>query len=228
MAIKQIKVGNELHDLQTTIDNVDLLQNELDNKALKSEGSIFVDGAGTTDAGNKISTWTGSSNRITNYYDGLAIRYKIGVAGQTNTTLDINGLGAKQVYRFNDTKLTTQFPVGSIINLIYHTDLNDGCWLCNDYDANTNTQMRVYRQNSGYNADYPLLISRTKAASIATKGENGSYESVYGVMWDDTSKVPTLNPSTGEIKAVKFTGEFTGIEDMIQTKIEETLLGGSW
>ncbi len=179
--------------------------------ATKAEGAIFIEGSGTTDATAKTSTWIGTSDRVTEYYDGLAIRYKIGVAGQTTTTLNINGLGAKRVYRFNTTTLTTHFPVGSIITLIYHTDLNSGCWMCNDYDANSDTKMYVYRQTTGYNADYPLLISRTKAADIATKDSDGSKEAVYAVMWNDTTKVPTLNPSTGEVKATEFTGTtFTG------------------
>lgn len=186
------------------------IQTQLNSKANLSEGAIFIEGSGTTDSTAKTSTWIGTSDRITSYYDGLTIRYKIGVAGQSTTTLNINNLGAKTVYRFSTSKLTTHFPVGSIIHLIYHTDLNDGCWMCSDYDANTNTQMRVYRQTTGYNADYPLLVSRTKAADIATKDSNGSYEAIYGVMWNDTTKVPTLNPSTGEMKAVKFTGVFNG------------------
>lgn len=203
-----ITVNDDSHN--HTIANVDNLQTALDGKATKAEGAIFVEGSGTTDADAKTSTWTGTSDRITEYYDGLAIRYKIGVAGQTTTTLNINGLGAKRVYRFNTTTLTTHFPVGSIVNLIYHADLNSGCWMCNDYDANTDTKVYVYRQTSSYNADYPLLVSRTKAADIATKGSNGSKEAVYAVMWDDTTKVPTLNPSTGEVKATKFTGTFNG------------------
>lgn len=113
--INQIQIGNTTYDI----------------------GYPLVEGGGTTDATAKTSTWTGSCDGITSYYDGLTIRYKVGVAGQTTTTLNINGLGAKRIYRFNTTSLTTQFPVGSIINLVYHADLNDGCWMCNDYDANT-------------------------------------------------------------------------------------------
>ena len=38
MAIKKIKIGNEEHDLQTTIANIDGLQNTLDNKIDKVSG----------------------------------------------------------------------------------------------------------------------------------------------------------------------------------------------
>ena len=194
-------------ELVTPDDVTDQIENEA---ALKSEGTFFINGTGST-----VGKWLGSSNRFTDYYDGLTIRYKIPVAGASTTTLNINGKGAKTVYRFGTTKLTTHFPVGSIIRLTYHESLNSGCWMCNDYDANTNTQMRVYRQTSGYNADYPLLVSRTLAKDIATAGTNDSYEAVYGVMWDDTTKVPMLNPSTGELKAVKFTGEVTKLNQRL-------------
>lgn len=102
-------------------------------------GPEFIIGSGTTDSSAKTSTWTGTSDLITEYYDGLTIKYKVGIAGQTTTTLNINGLGAEPVYLFNTTKLSTQFPVNSIITLTYHADLNSGCWMCSDYDANSNT-----------------------------------------------------------------------------------------
>ena len=148
--------------------------------ATKAEGIFFIEGSGTTDSDAKTSTWIGSSDRITSYYDGLTIKYKIGVVGQTTITLNINGLGAKIVYRISTTKLTTQFPVGSIITLTYHTDLNDGCWIVNDYDANT-TYTNV-KLGHGY------ATCTTAAATTAKVATLSSY---------------TL--ATGGIVAVKFT-----------------------
>lgn len=169
-------------------------------KADKSEGSFFVVGSGTTDSTAKTSTWVGTSDRITEYYDGLAIRYKIGVAGQSTVTLNINGLGDKIVYRFGTTKLTTQFTAGSIINLIYHANLNDGCWMCNDYDANTNTYQRVY-ESSG-NTEYAIT------ARYATT-DGSSYYAEYGRYTNGV----TLNPSTNTITATKFKGALVGNAD---------------
>lgn len=173
---------------------------KITEQADKSEGTFFIVGSGTTDSTAKTSTWIGTSDRITEYYDGLAIRYKIGVAGQTTTTLNINGLGAKRVYRFSTTALTTQFPVGSIINLVYHTDLNSGCWMCNDYDANTNTYQRVY-ESSG-NTEYAIT------ARYATT-DGASYYAEYGRYTNGV----TLNPSTNTITASKFKGALTGNAD---------------
>ena len=165
----------------------------LNGKADLSEGAIFVQGSGTTDSSTKTSTWLGTSDKITAYYDGLTIRYKIGVAGQSTTTLNINNLGAKTVYRFSDSKLTTHFPVNSIIHLIYHADLNGGCWMCSDYDANTNTYQRVYASTS--NVEYPITTRYATSTGKEYYAEYGRYST--GV---------TLNPSTNTITAANFKG----------------------
>ena len=164
--------------------------------AEKSEGVVFVEGSGTTDGTTNTSTWIGTSDRITEYYDGMAIRYKIGVDGESTVTLNINNLGAKTIYRFGTTKLTTQFPVGSIITLIYHEDLNDGCWVTNDYDANTNTQQRVYVTTT--NKEYPITARYNTTTGSTYYAEYGRYST--GV---------TLNPSTNTITATTFKGTAT-------------------
>lgn len=180
-----------------------------EGKANKSEGAFFVEGNGTTDATNKVSTWTGTSDRITEYYDGLAIKYKIGIVGQSTVTLNINNLGAKTVYRFSTTKLTTQFPVGSIIHLIYHSDLNDGCWVTNDYDANTNTYQRVY-ESSG-NVEYPITTRYNTTDGASYYAEYGRYTN--GV---------TLNPSTNTITATTFKGALSGNADTATSATKAT------
>ena len=192
MAISKIKVGSTEHELQTTIANVSGLQGELDGKATKSEGIFFIEGTGTT-----AGTWTGTSDRITSYYDGLTIKYKIGIAGASTTTLNINSLGAKTVYRFSTTKLTTHFPVGSIIMLTYHTSLNNGCWITNDYDSNTNTYQRVYESSD--NVEYPITTRYNTTDGASYYAEYGRYTN--GV---------TLNPSTNTITASMFKGNVTG------------------
>ena len=193
-----ITVNDDSHN--HTIANVDGLQSALDGKAAKSEGAFYIEGTGTTDSEAKTSTWTGTSDRITEYYDGLTIRYKIGVAGQSTVTLNINGLGAKTVYRFSTSKLTTHFPVGSIIHLIYHADLNDGCWVTNDYDANTNTYQRVYPSTT--NVEYPITARYNTTTGSSYYAEYGRYST--GV---------TLNPSTKTITATGFKGALTGNAD---------------
>lgn len=105
-------------------------------------GVYFLSEAGSTTAG----TWTATSSDITSLYDGMAINFEIGVAGASTTTLNINGLGAKTVYLRGTSKLTTQYAVGTIINLIY-SSAND-CWYKADYDANTRNSVGDYQKNN--------------------------------------------------------------------------------
>lgn len=154
----------------------------------------FIVGTGTT-----AGTWTGTLTGLTAYYDGLLILYKSPVAGANPTTLQLNSLEAKQVYLNNTTALTTHYPVNQPILLVYSASTNSGCWVAVDnYDSNTTPYgVRVYRQTSGYNDDYPLLVSRSLASAVTAT--NGGYlNNVYGVLY--STNIPTLNPSTGMMK----------------------------
>lgn len=169
-------------------------------------------------------TWTGTDSKIKSYYNGLTIIYVPKVDGASTTTLNLNGLGAKTCYYSNTSKLTTHFAKGTPILLTYI----DGYWRRADYDSNTNTQLRVYRQktsDSAYNKEYPLLVSRTQASGIGTANSDGSYTSIYGVMNNDTAKIPTLNVHTGAITATSFKGTASNaINDVNGAKIDETYL----
>lgn len=158
---------------------------------------------GTTDTTNKISSWTGTSDCISTLYDGLRISYKIPVAGSTTTTLNINGLGAKTIYRFGTTKLTTHFAVNQIITLVYCADLNDGCWVTNDYDANTDTKVRYYKTTgSSYNKDYPVVFRYTDT------NPSSSYIAEYARYDQDLNY--TYNPYTNTLKVGSVIGSMSG------------------
>lgn len=162
--------------------------------AKKEHGTYYVVG----NTSGTDGTWTGSNSDITSLYNGLTVAYKIGIKGASTTTLNINGLGAKTVKR-NDGNLTTHIPVNSVVILVY-----DGTyWRWADYD--NNSQVRVYRQTSGYNSDYPILVSRTAKGSIGTAGSNSTYSNVYAVIGQNGTYTPTINPHTGAIKAQTFT-----------------------
>ena len=149
---------------------------------------IDLDDNGTTTAG----TWLASSSAISAYTDGLMVRYKLTKAGAATTTLNINGLGAKTVYRFNSTKLTTHYSVGSYLILIYNASLNSGCWITVDgYDSNTNTYVRQYVASD--NNEYALL-ARYATASVS------SYQDNYARF----ANAVTLNPSKGSLSATQF------------------------
>ena len=96
----------------------------------EKKNSVFYIVGDSTTAGE----WTGTSEDITEYFDGLTIAYKLNVAGVSGgTTLNINGLGAAPVMRNASTAVTTIYPVASVLILTY----SGGSWLTADYDANT-------------------------------------------------------------------------------------------
>ena len=76
----------------------------------------------------------------------------------------------------------------------------DGTWAT---PTNTDTKMRVYRQTSGYDGNYPLLVSRSLASDIGTAGTNASNTTVYGVFRENTDGNAMLlaNPAKGTITA---------------------------
>lgn len=172
------------------------------------------------DTDTTAGTWTGTYSGITEYNDGLTIIYVPKVAGASTTTLNINNIGSKVCYYTGSSKLTTHYPAGTPILLTY----SGGYWKHADYDS---YQLRVYRQTTGYDADYPILVSSTLASSIGTSGSNNSYSNIYGLIGNDTTKTPTINPLTGEIKAPKFTGTFNGTANSVANSLTLKIKSGS-
>ena len=98
----------------------------------KERGIYFVVGDSTTEG-----VWTGTCSDITEYYDGLTVAYLINIAGISDgSTLNINGLGAKNVRR-NVSNVTTHYAANSLIHLTYVTIDGTGYWQMSDYDSNT-------------------------------------------------------------------------------------------
>lgn len=75
--------------------------------------------------------------------------------------------------------------------------------------------IRVYRQTEGYNQDLPLLVSRSDASSIGVANTDDSYtNNIYGVVWDDSTKTPTVNINTGVLKAKTFSGSGASLTNL--------------
>lgn len=114
--ITQLKIGSTIYDIN-------------DNRLITLEDNS------TATAG----TWLAKTSQISALADGQMFLYKPTKAGATTTTLNINGLGAKNVYRAGTTKLTTQYAANTYLLLVYNSSLNSGCFMVlNDYDANSN------------------------------------------------------------------------------------------
>lgn len=140
-------------------------------------GIIYIEGTGTT-----AGTWLGTHDKITSYYKGLTIAYKIPIAGASTTTLNINNLGAITVKR-NTSNLTTHIPVNSVIVLVY--DGTNFMW--SDYDSTDTSTLRLYYQRfkAGTNGikQYSLILKdadgnwqslTTTSGTIATKTVNNA------------------------------------------------------
>lgn len=121
---------------QLTNDSTYVTKAQLDEKAKKSSGVFYIEGTGDT-----AGTWLGTHSDITEYYDGLMVAYKVGVAGASGLTLNINNLGAVSVVRNATSAITTHYGVNSVVFLTYTVD-SDGTayWKTSDYDSDTKTR----------------------------------------------------------------------------------------
>ena len=137
--------------------------------ALAQTPPYFVEGqnsiAAKTSKPYYASIWNGINPAVKALYSGLAISYKIDVAGHSTygVVLNLNGWGEHPVVRNVNTTISTVYAVGSIVNLIYDAEQSasvylgsgavsvKGCWKIADYD--TNTQI-VYRLLQNYSHPY--------------------------------------------------------------------------
>lgn len=158
--------------------------------APKENGVFYIEGTGTT-----AGTWLGSHDDITEYYSGLMIAYKVGIAGVSGgTTLNINGLGAVSVVRNATTAVTTNYPVNSVVFLTYTVDGSTAYWKVADYDANSYAYVRQYYTTT--NANYPLLM-KYDAGITATDS--------YVTKYTRCSNKVYFNPSTGNLTVPSIT-----------------------
>ena len=170
-------------------------------------GIIRCETASTSTATAFVVTVDG----ITALSHGLTLLIKNTVISSAQgCTINLNGLGAKRIWRSQgNAYVTTDWELNQTFLFIY--DANNTRWEMQQgyVDGNTDTRIRVYRQTSGYNSDYPILVSRTLASSIGTVGTDGSNSLVYGVINNDSSKIPTINPNTGLVKVPSLSGDIS-------------------
>lgn len=108
---------------------------------------------GQVDATSTATAFTATVEGVTEYFDGLTIVLKNGVAtSASGFTLNVNGLGAKHSYNnlAAATEDTTLFNINYTMMFIYDsTRVSGGGWICyRGYDANTNTIGYQLRTNS--------------------------------------------------------------------------------
>lgn len=150
------------------------------------KGIIYIEGDSTT-----TGTWTGTSNEITSYYDGLVIAYKTNIAGISDgTTLNINGLGAAAVIRNASSAVTTHYPVGSVLILTY----SGGSWLTADYDANTKNSAGT--SNKTGSKMYLVGATSQTSSGTTTYTNTNTYIGTDNCLYSGGKKVYTSNDLT--------------------------------
>ena len=147
---------------------------------------LYLEGNTTGNAG----TWTATDSRITEYKHGMSFQFKIGIAGAGTTTLNINNLGPKTIYRGASSLLTTQYVKDYVVPLVYDATLNDGCFLVQGYDDTT----EIYTiRGDGYELVGADAITRYK---MVAEGADGK---LYPLSIGDTSAA-TKTASTRNFK----------------------------
>ena len=105
---------------------------------------------GAAGATNLSASWSGDSSGITELYTGLCVRFLIPTAGHASgVTLSING-GEKHKVLYNNTTLTTQYSVSTILNLTYDADTSGSYYSGSSTQA---TVQGVWRANAEYYKD---------------------------------------------------------------------------
>ena len=156
------------------------------------KGLFYIEGDSTT-----AGVWSGTHNEITSYYDGLVIAYKTNIAGDSDgTTLNINGLGAKSVYRNASTKVTTIYPAGTVLILTY----SDGAWLTADYDANTKTTAGT--SNKTGSKMYLVAATSQTSSGTTTYTNTNAYIGTDNCLYSGGSKVYTASDLTDIVNSV--------------------------
>ena len=159
----------------------------------------FVSGTQTATTGS----FTGNAPTISALYNGLTIRYWLPYNGSGYATLNLtlkNGstTGAKNVYLRGTTRLTTQYPAGSLIVMTYlenasvSGNLYTGWWCDAEYWV-SNTDYKA----SSYNTSSKIfLIGCTKQSSNSSTGlQTYSHDTAYvgtdGCLYSGGIKVAT-------------------------------------
>ncbi|MFV0598461.1 MAG: hypothetical protein ACK5M0_01875 [Bacteroidales bacterium] len=113
---------------------------------------------GITATSDTAGRWTANIEDIKEYYDGLQIKIVLKTSyNSTYNTLDINGLGEQLVWYRVGQRLTSHFPINSILNLTYYSAAGSystftGGWVV-DYsyyaDTLTTNSVALFRPLAG-------------------------------------------------------------------------------
>lgn len=132
--------------------------------AKKEHSVIYVVGDDTSAFG----VWTGTSDEIAEYFDGLMIAFKtVASGGSPATTLNINGLGTAAVKRNATLDVNYYYPANSVLLLTYTTTDGVGSWQLTDANIDSDTKNTTGTSNKEDTKMY--LIGASARTEIGTK-----------------------------------------------------------
>lgn len=164
------------------------------NTIVNSAPLYFVNGTNTATSG----AWTGNlPNGVTEYYNGLTIRFRLSAPPSGNATLQLGSLAACPVYINQNSRVTTHYPKGSILTLTYY----DGNWYMANYDSSTwdaarMGQAHLYAGVSVYcntlvgigvdGKAYPITSQRQNSANLIASATYDTNPRQFGILYNYT------------------------------------------
>lgn len=137
--------------------------------------------SGASTVAKSVSLYTGNGTTTDGTWasgdlvHGLTITVRFQYSNTaTNPTLNVNGTGAKRIYKYGTTSpgisASTSWQANSVISLTYDTLLNSsGCWVMNDHlDDTTGGGGSVEYTLSGSGDDDEYTITATPTSGTAT------------------------------------------------------------
>ena len=231
-------VATTLNSLGTRISSLEQgsasISTRISNLSDSIENFYFVQGsssaAGNSSSGSYLSVkWEGTIPNVPAAYDGLKIAYRVatrtGVA-TAGVVLSIDGTNYYPVVIQKNTLVTTHYPVGSTVLMVFNSTQTatayltagtkstvTGCWQIMEYDSNTNTSVYQYGDAGTITApEYPIL-TRYNNTAVNSSGYVNSYTRF--------NTAATVNTSTGEISApsMKVNGVSVATVNDLESKV---------
>lgn len=189
--------------------------NDLDDKKVNvsdfnkaGEGIHILRNVGGTVGGTGTgyvndSVWSGTCDDFTSLYDGLMVQIKIPVSGFTSgTSLSINGGAAHPVIYNASTKISTIYPTGTTLVLVYDSSISSTLYFGN---TAATTVQGVWKKMGEYNTNTTYTVMPNIYAPYATyKAYSAIYRYQVLLQKNETTLLPTngVSGSTGTSKTM--------------------------
>lgn len=206
-------------------------------KKEKTANIYYIKGSGSTTgvAGSRASVWRGQLPiQLDDYYDGLTVLYvpdipgvtvqgqpgdgptggggvRLELSDNTNTTINNN----QNICYYNNTAITTHYPVGVPILLTYTNDK----WVRADYNTNTTySTMSVAVAKAGTTTTGQLMsASNTKAIlmNLAGTGLTATHDTTNGVQINHSTTITEVTTTAIYPITINNTGHITSYSSAV-------------